>query len=58
MRPYCIKGYELQEDSYDAVKQAQEYLDAGKVNVALEFRLLSKEPTVSISVLSWQQARQ
>lgn len=40
--PYCIKGYELPEDSYDAVKQAQEYFDAGKVNVALEFQTAVK----------------
>lgn len=39
---YCIKGYELPEDSYDAVKQAQEYFDAGKVNVALEFQTAVK----------------
>lgn len=36
--PYAIKGYELPEDAYDAVKQAQEYFDAGKINVALEFQ--------------------
>ena len=35
--PYCIKGYELPEDAYDAVKQAQEYLDQGKTNVAMEY---------------------
>lgn len=40
--PYCIKGYELPEDSYDAVKQAKEYFDAGKVNVALEFQTAVK----------------
>lgn len=35
--PYCIKGYELPEDAYDAVKQAQEYFDQGKTNVAMEY---------------------
>jgi raffinose/stachyose/melibiose transport system substrate-binding protein len=36
--PYCIKGYELPEDSYDAVKEAQEYFDAGLTCTALEFQ--------------------
>lgn len=40
--PYAIKGYELPEDSYDAVKQAQEYFDAGKTCVALEFQTAVK----------------
>lgn len=40
--PYCIKGYELPEDCYEAVKQAQEYFDAGKTSVALEFETAVK----------------
>ncbi len=36
--PYCIKGYELPDNSYDAVsKDMQAYFDAGKTTVALEF---------------------
>ncbi|HHV12367.1 MAG TPA: carbohydrate ABC transporter substrate-binding protein [Clostridiales bacterium] len=36
--PYCIKGYQLPENSYKAVKEdMQAYFDAGKTNVALEF---------------------
>ena len=34
--PYCIKGYELPDDAYDGVKEAQEkYFDTGKTNVAM-----------------------
>lgn len=36
--PYAIKGYELPDDAYDAVKEAQAYFDEGKTNVALEFQ--------------------
>lgn len=37
--PYCIKGYELPDDAYDGVKEAQEkYFDAGKTSVAMEFQ--------------------
>lgn len=37
--PYCIKGYSLPENSYDAVKNdMQEYFDAGKTQVAMEFQ--------------------
>ena len=37
--PYCIKGYELPEDAYDAVKDdMQAYFDAGKTCTALEFQ--------------------
>ena len=37
--PYCIKGYELPDDAYDGVKEAQEkYFDTGKTNVAMEFQ--------------------
>ncbi len=36
--PYCIKGYELPEKSYQAVaKDMQPYFDAGNTKVALEF---------------------
>lgn len=36
--PYCIKGYELPENAYDAVKyDMQGYFDAGKTGLALEF---------------------
>lgn len=36
--PYCIKGYELPENAYLAVKEdMQEYFDTGKTIVALEF---------------------
>ena len=35
--PYCIKGYELPENAYDAVKEAQKYFDDGKISVAMEF---------------------
>lgn len=36
--PYCIKGYELPENSYKAVaNDMQAYFDAGKTAVALEF---------------------
>lgn len=40
--PYCIKGYELPEDAYDAVKEAQKYFDDGKIDVALEFETAVK----------------
>ena len=36
--PYCVKDYELPENSYDAVaKDIQSYLDAGKSAPALEY---------------------
>lgn len=40
--PYCIKGYELPEDAYDAVKEAQQYFDDEKICVALEFETAVK----------------
>ena len=41
--PYAIKGYELPEDAYDGVKEAQEkYFDTGKTNVAMEFQTAVK----------------
>lgn len=40
--PYCVKGYELPDNAYDAVKQEQEYLDAGKTSTALEFQTAVK----------------
>ena len=36
--PYCIKGYELPEDAYAAIKEAQTYFDEGKTCLALEFQ--------------------
>ena len=36
--PYCIKGYELPEEAYDAVSEdMQAFVDAGKTHVAMEF---------------------
>jgi len=36
--PYCIKGYELPDNAYSAVKNdMQAYFDEGKTTVALEF---------------------
>lgn len=35
--PYAIKGYELPEDCYTAIKDAQVYFDEGKTAPALEF---------------------
>lgn len=36
--PYCIKGYELPEEAYDAVAtDMQAYFDEGKTEVAMEF---------------------
>ena len=36
--PYCIKGYELPDNSYQAVvEDMQPYFDEGKTGVALEF---------------------
>lgn len=35
--PYSIKGYELPEDCYTAIKDAQVYFDEGKTCAALEF---------------------
>lgn len=36
--PYCIKGYELPDDAYEAVKtDMQAYFDEGKTTTALEF---------------------
>jgi len=36
--PYCIKGYEIPENAYPAVREdMQAYFDAGKTTVALEF---------------------
>ena len=36
--PYCIEGYELPDDAYDACKDAQAYFDEGKISLALEFQ--------------------
>lgn len=36
--PYCVKGYELPEDVYPAVKDAQAYFEAGKTSTAMEFQ--------------------
>ena len=37
--PYCVKGYALPSDAYEAVKNdMQPYFDAGKTGTALEFK--------------------
>lgn len=35
--PYCVNGYELPENVFAAVKDAQAYFDAGKTSTAMEF---------------------
>lgn len=41
--PYCIKGYSLPDNSYDAVKvDMQAYFDEGKTKVAMEFETAVK----------------
>lgn len=41
--PYCITGYSLPENSYDAVKNdMQEYFDSGRTKVAMEFQTAVK----------------
>lgn len=41
--PYCIKGYSLPDNSYDAVRyDMQAYFDAGKTHVAMEFETAVK----------------
>lgn len=41
--PYCVKGYELPEECFTAVKQMQEdYFDTGLNSVALEFQTAVK----------------
>ncbi len=41
--PYCIKGYQLPDNGYEAVKtDMQAYFDAGKTSVALEFQTAVK----------------
>lgn len=41
--PYCIKGYSLPDNAYDAVKNdMQAYFDAGKTHVAMEFETAVK----------------
>ncbi|MDF2614173.1 MAG: carbohydrate transporter substrate-binding protein [Clostridia bacterium] len=43
--PYCVKGYELPDTAYDAVKNdMQAYFDAGKTVTALEFQTPVKGP--------------
>lgn len=43
--PYCIKGYQIPDNGYDAVKDdMQAYFDEGKTNVALEFQTAVKGP--------------
>jgi raffinose/stachyose/melibiose transport system substrate-binding protein len=43
--PYCVKGYELPDTAYDAVKNdMQPYFDAGKTMTALEFQTPVKGP--------------
>ncbi len=43
--PYCVKGYELPEECYTAVKQMQEdYFDTGLNALAMEFQTAVKGP--------------
>lgn len=35
--PYCIKGYEVPDTAYAAVKDMETYFESGKTQVALEF---------------------
>jgi len=43
--PYCIKGYELPDNAYEAVRNdMQPYYDAGKTETALEFQTAVKGP--------------
>lgn len=42
--PYCVKGYELPDNVYDALLEEQEYFDSGKTCVALEFQTAVKGP--------------
>lgn len=42
--PYSIKGYELPENVYEAVKEVQTYFDTGKTALALEFQTAVKGP--------------
>ncbi|MDR1507936.1 MAG: extracellular solute-binding protein [Treponema sp.] len=44
--PYAIKGIDLPEDSYAAVKEMQPYFDTEKVDVALEFESPVKGPNL------------
>lgn len=54
--PYCIKGYMLPDNSYDAVKyDMQEYFDAGRTELAMEFQTAVKGancPTITQSLVS------
>lgn len=46
--PYCIKGYKLPENAYEAVRNdMQPYFDAGKTSTALEFQTAVKGPNCS-----------
>ena len=51
--PYCIKGYSLPDNSYDAVKNdMQAYFDAGKTAVAMEFETAVKGANCSVTTQS------
>lgn len=36
--PYCVKGYDLPDNVFQAVKDAQVYFDEGKTSTAMEFQ--------------------
>ena len=44
--PYVIKGIDLPADSYEGVKEMQQYFDAGKTAPALEFVSPVKGPNL------------
>ncbi|MFP3155997.1 extracellular solute-binding protein [Lachnospiraceae bacterium ZAX-1] len=44
--PYSIKGYELPDNVYDAIKDAQKYFADGKTVTALEFQTPVKGPNL------------
>ncbi len=46
--PYCVKGYEIPENAYEAVRlDMQPYFDQGKTELALEFETAVKGPNCS-----------
>lgn len=42
--PFCVKGYQMPDNTYDAVIQIQEYFNNGKTGLALEFLTAVKGP--------------
>ncbi len=46
--PYCVKGYEIPENAYEAIRfDMQPYFDQGKTELALEFETAVKGPNCS-----------